>query len=137
GGGPGVRWDSGVTAGSDVTIHYDPMLAKVIAYAPTRAEAARRLARALEQSRILGVRTNQELLTRVLRHPVFLSGNLDTHFLERHADLVSAPPPLAAARAHALAAALWAQAERRRTATVQRSIPSGWRNNPSQLQTTK
>src|SRR5262245_10992935 len=137
GGGPGVRWDSGVTTGSEVTIHYDPMLAKVIAHAPTRAEAARRLARALEQSRILGVRTNQELLTRVLRDPVFLSGDLDTHFLERHPDLGTAPSPLATARVHALAAALWAQAERRRAAPLQRSIPSGWRNNPSQLQTTK
>ena len=79
--GPGIRWESGVEAGSAVTIHYDPMLAKVIAHAPTRAEAAQRLARALAAARVHGVRTNIPLLLEVLRHPEFVAGRLDTHFV--------------------------------------------------------
>src|SRR4029077_6659186 len=59
---PGVRWESGVATGSEGTIHYDPLLAKVIAHAPTRTEAAALLARALAETRIHGVRTNVRLL---------------------------------------------------------------------------
>jgi acetyl/propionyl-CoA carboxylase alpha subunit len=80
---PGVRVDSGVESGSVVTPYYDPMLAKVIAWAPTRAEAAERLATALATAR-LGGRNNRALLVRLLRHPAFLAGEADTRFLERH-----------------------------------------------------
>ncbi|MEO6627868.1 MAG: biotin carboxylase N-terminal domain-containing protein, partial [Aquihabitans sp.] len=66
---PGVRLDSGVSDGSVVGIHYDPMLAKVISWAPTRDEAARRLAGALERSQIHGIVTNRDLLVNTLRHP--------------------------------------------------------------------
>ncbi|MFN8545256.1 MAG: acetyl-CoA carboxylase biotin carboxylase subunit [Candidatus Binatia bacterium] len=134
--GPGIRWDSGVRTGSEVSIHYDPMLAKVIAHAPTRTEAARRLARALDRTRVLGVRTNVPLLTEVLRHPAFLAGHLDTHFLATHLQLGRARTPAEAEtdRVHAVAAALWQQARRRAEAPVQRALPSGWRNNPSQLE---
>ncbi|HEY0638517.1 MAG TPA: biotin carboxylase N-terminal domain-containing protein, partial [Pseudonocardiaceae bacterium] len=71
----GLRLDSGVRAGSEVSVHYDPMLAKVIAWAPTRAEAARRLAAALAGARVHGVTTNRDLLVRLLRHPAFLAGD--------------------------------------------------------------
>ena len=80
-----LRVDAGVECGSEVSVHYDPMLAKLICHAPTRGEAARRLARALEELVALGVTTNRELLVAVLRHPAFLAGATDTHFLERHA----------------------------------------------------
>jgi acyl-CoA carboxylase subunit alpha len=133
---PAVRLDTGVEAGSEVTVHYDPMLAKVIAHAPTRAQAARELAAALSTAEIHGVTTNRDLLVRVLRHPAFLSGETDTHFLERH-DLAALAAPLAdaaAERLHAAAAALAAQAERRSRARVLGTLPSGWRNLPSQLQ---
>jgi len=80
---PDVRVDSGVESGSVVTPYYDPMLAKVIAWAPTRAEAAEQLATALATAR-LGGRNNRALLVRLLRHPAFLAGETDTHFLERH-----------------------------------------------------
>ncbi|MCC9308145.1 acety-l/propionyl-CoA carboxylase subunit alpha [Kitasatospora sp. RB6PN24] len=126
--GDGLRVDSGVAAGSTVSIHYDPMLAKVIAWAPTRAAAARKLAGALARARIHGPRTNRDLLVRALRHPAFLAGRVDTAFLAEHAaDLLPAADkgalPLAA-----LAAAL-ADAAGRRGA-----LPSGWRNLPSQPQ---
>ncbi len=132
----GVRMDSGIESGSEVGIHYDPLLAKLIAHAPSREAAAAKLARALAGLRLHGLRTNRELLVRVLRHPEFLAGRTDTHFLERHSP-VELGRPLADAvadRVHAIAAALAAQAERRGSAGVLRSIPSGWRNSPSALQ---
>jgi acetyl/propionyl-CoA carboxylase alpha subunit len=131
---PGLRVDSGVTGGSVVGTDYDPMLAKVICHAPTRSEAARRLAAALAGARLHGLRTNRDLLVRVLRHPEFLAGNVDTGFLERHAGAVF--EPLAgpeAVRLHAAAAALTGAAGRRQEAPVQRTLPAGWRNNPSRL----
>jgi acetyl-CoA carboxylase biotin carboxylase subunit len=133
---PGVRWESGVERGSEVTIHYDPMLAKVIAHAPTRAEAARRLAKALAETRVHGVRTNLALLVEILRHPEFLAGRLDTHFIEKHLVLDRPPTPTEreADRVHAVAAALWLQERRRAEAPVLRSVPSGWRNSPSRMQ---
>jgi propionyl-CoA carboxylase alpha chain len=115
------------------------MLAKVIAYAPTRGEAARRLAEALARARIHGLRTNRELLVRLLGHPEYLAGKTDTQFLERHSP-VELGAPLGDARVervHAAAAALCAQAERRAAASVLKSIPSGWRNNASEAQHAK
>jgi len=129
---PGVRWDAGVEAGSEVGVHYDPMLAKVIAHGATRAEAVDRLTDALERLGVAGVTTNRELLLAVLRHPAFASGALDTHFIERHL------PPAArtsrrdrgADRLHAIVAALHGHAARRRAGSpLPPSIPSGWRNN--------
>jgi acetyl-CoA carboxylase biotin carboxylase subunit len=133
---PGVRYESGVETGSEVTIHYDPMLAKVIAHAPTRVEAAGLLARALRETRVHGVKTNLPVLLEVLGHPEFLAGRIDTHFIADH--LVLAPEPTAAERetdrVHAVAAALWLEERRRAAAPVLRGIPSGWRNNPSTMQ---
>jgi propionyl-CoA carboxylase alpha chain len=133
-----VRVDSGVASGNTISPHYDPMLAKVIARAPTRSEAAASLALALARSRIHGPTTNRDLLVRVLRHPAFLAGETDTGFLDRHGlDQLAAPlADVDARRRHALAAALVGQARRRGRADVQRTIPSGYRNNASALQTT-
>ncbi len=131
-----VRVDSGFESGSDISPYYDPMLAKVISHAPTRDEAARKLAGALAGAEIHGLVTNRDLLVRILRHPEFLAGDIDTGFLERH-DPAELGAPLADAEArklHALAAALAAQAERRREAKVLRPMPSGWRNNPAGMQ---
>jgi len=129
----GVRLDSGVAAGSVVSPHYDPMLAKVIAYAPTRSAAARRLAGALAGARIHGPVTNRDQLVNVLRHPEFLGGAPDTGFLDR----LDTTAPLAsedAVRRSALAAALARAAANRAAASVLGGLPSGWRNVPSQPQ---
>jgi acetyl/propionyl-CoA carboxylase alpha subunit len=133
----GVRVDSGVEDGSDVSPYYDPMLAKVIAHGPTRVEAARTLAGVLDRAQIHGVTTNRDLLVRILRHPEFLSADIDTGFLVRHDPAVLGAPKATpeVERLHAVAAALAAQADRRRHAPVLEGLPSGWRNNPSQLQT--
>ncbi len=128
-----IRVDSGVESGSVVSPHYDPLLAKVIVHAPTRLEAASTLAASLARARIHGVTTNRDLLVHTLRHVGFLTGETDTGFLDRHSlKVLAAPLTLPeAVRRHALAAALMAQAGRRALATVQREVPSGFRNNPS------
>ncbi|MFD0276468.1 acetyl/propionyl/methylcrotonyl-CoA carboxylase subunit alpha [Kitasatospora sp. NPDC127111] len=125
--GRGLRLDAGTGNGDEVTVHYDAMLAKVIAWAPTRPAAARKLADALARARIHGPVTNRELLVRSLRHPAFLAGHLHTGFLAEHAAALTAPDERSTALA-ALAAAL-ADAAGRRGA-----LPSGWRNLPSQPQ---
>ncbi|GAA2779904.1 biotin carboxylase N-terminal domain-containing protein [Kitasatospora sp. CM 4170] len=132
--GRGLRLDSGVEPGSEITVHYDAMLAKLVAWAPTRAAAARRLADALSRARIHGPDTNRELLVRALRHPAFLAGDVHTAFLTEHAadlHLADLNAEQAEHRPAALAAALADAAERRSG----RALPSGWRNLPSQPQT--
>ncbi|HEV2781226.1 MAG TPA: biotin carboxylase N-terminal domain-containing protein [Actinophytocola sp.] len=132
----GVRLDSGVAGGDVVSVHYDPMLAKVIAVAPTRVAAARALAGALRRARIHGVTTNRELLVRVLDHPAFLAGDTDTAFFDRHG-LAALSEPLADKDATAIsvvAAALADAAANRASARVLGRIPSGWRNVASQPQ---
>jgi len=124
---PGIRVDAGVTDGSVVSPHYDPMLAKVIAHGATRAEAARTLARALAQAAVHGVTTNRDLLVGILRDAEFLAGGTDTGFLPRHPELVT-PDVSAGEGVRAIAAALALQAEHRATAPVVRGLPSGWRN---------
>jgi propionyl-CoA carboxylase alpha chain len=129
--GAGVRVDAGYESGSEVSTYYDAMLAKVIARAPTREQAARTLAHALAHARIHGLRTNRDQLVAVLRDPDFLAAEVSTAFLEEH------PPPVSAPVGdHAVAAAL-ALAERDRGArTVQHGIPVAWRNVVSQPQRT-
>ncbi|MFJ6612815.1 biotin carboxylase N-terminal domain-containing protein [Streptomyces sp. NPDC091289] len=131
--GPGLRLDTGYTGGDTIGVHYDPMLAKVIAHAPTRAEALRLLARALERARIHGPVTNRELLVRSLRHPDFAAARLDTGFYDRHLAALTAPgagDPATAALAAALAEAV-------RPAPAGSPAPArfgAWRNVPSQPQ---
>ncbi|MFG2182305.1 acetyl/propionyl/methylcrotonyl-CoA carboxylase subunit alpha [Streptomyces abikoensis] len=117
----GVRLDAGYAEGDTVPPQYDPLLAKVIAWAPTRPEAIRKLAHALEHAAVHGPHTNRDLLVRALGHPEFLAGAPDTGFLERHLTALTRPRD---ARPAALAAAL-AGAHR----------PGAWRNVPSQPQT--
>ncbi|MFZ2529720.1 MAG: biotin carboxylase N-terminal domain-containing protein [Rhodococcus sp. (in: high G+C Gram-positive bacteria)] len=129
----GVRLDSGVTDGTDIGVHYDPMLAKVISYAPTRAVATRLLAATLSATDVHGLRTNRDLLVNVLRHPAFVAGDTDTAFFDTHGlDVLSAPLADRQAEAiSAVAAALADVAHRRATASVNVGLPSGWRNLPS------
>ncbi|MGB2811566.1 MAG: biotin carboxylase N-terminal domain-containing protein [Mycobacterium sp.] len=126
----GIRLDSGVIDGSEVSIHYDPMLAKVISFAPTRSRAVQVLADTLARTRVHGLRTNRDLLVNVLRHPGFLAGDIDTAFFDTHGlDRLAAP--LAGEREVRLAliaAAVAAAAHNRATAGVMAHFPSGWRN---------
>ncbi|MFJ8696813.1 ATP-binding protein [Streptomyces roseolilacinus] len=120
---PGVRLDTGYAAGDGIGVHYDALLAKAVAHAPTRAEAVRLLARALERARVHGPVTNRDLLVRSLRHPEFTEpGRADTGFYERHLAALTAPPP---GGRHAAVAAALAEA-------AARPGPGAWRNLPSQ-----
>ena len=137
--GPGLRVDAGVAAGSVVSTHYDPMLAKVIAWADNRGEAAALLARALATARLHGPVTNRDLLVRVLRHPAFLAGRTDTAFLGSYPETAAPLADTSTIEVSALAAALADAARRQRQcwqegATVLAGLPSGWRNVPSQAQ---
>ena len=105
--GPGLRLDSGVAEGLEVSIHYDPMLAKLIAWAPTRELSRRRLAVALSQFLALGVITNIPLLWAVVEHPQFQRGEYDTGFLEWN-PAVTRPAMSDETRMMARALAAWA-----------------------------
>ncbi len=106
--GPGIRIDTGVAQGSEVSVYYDPMLAKLVCWARTREEAIDKTIRALDRYIIMGVTTNVAFLRDVLAHPEFRAGNLHTHFLEQHAIAAAAPgnPPTEALIAAAVAARL-------------------------------
>jgi pyruvate carboxylase subunit A/propionyl-CoA carboxylase alpha chain len=132
-----VRLDTGVVDGSVVSVFYDPMIAKVISYAPNRRQASAVLAGALARTRIHGVRTNRDLLVNVLRHPAFLDGATDTAFFDTHglAELAAPLADDAAVKLSALAAALADAAHNRSAATVFSAAPSGWRNLASGYQT--
>jgi len=130
---PGIRVDSGYETGSTVSTHYDAMLAKVISWAPTREKATTILAEAIKTSHIHGPPTNRELLVRVLRHPEFVAGRIDTGFLTRY----DCAQPLASdsdRQVYAAAAALARQAVRRSATATLSGLPSGWRNVPTVMQ---
>jgi propionyl-CoA carboxylase alpha chain len=129
---PGLRLDSGFETGSEVSTHYDAMLAKLVAWAPSRDQAARRLAAALAGARIHGLVTNRDLLVGILRDGAFLAGDVSTHFL---LDRPTVPDPGDAGSPVAAALALAERARERRT--VQRGIPVAWRNVVSQPQRTE
>lgn len=118
--GPGVRVDSGVGRGSDVPVHYDPLLAKLAAAGRTREQARRRAHAALGELAILGPRTNVGLLRRVLAHEAFIAGDVHTGFLDEHgaALIAAAPDETALAAAAAAVAAAGRRRPRHRTAGV-------------------
>jgi len=126
---PVVRFDSGVEQGSEVSIDFDPMLAKVIAHARTRTEAALSLALALERTLIAGLVTNRDYLVALLRSKEFLAGDTTTDFVERVELPRRGRASSDAVRDAAVAAALWSAQDRRRRARALVSLPSGWRNS--------
>jgi propionyl-CoA carboxylase alpha chain len=125
---PIVRWESGVQQGSVVGVTFDPMLAKVVAHAPTRTEAAGLLALALERLHLGGVTTNRDFLAATLRHDAFIDGDTTTDFIDRARPALTLALDEAELQRAATAAALWIQGENRSTAPVLAQLPSGWRN---------
>ena len=126
-----VRVDAGVVDGDEVSAHYDPLLAKVVAHGPNRDAAARKLAAALAGAQLHGLATNRDLLVRVLRSDGFAAGP-HTGFLDEQPELAAPLAGPAEVATAALVAALAGSARRRATEPVQRTVPAGWRNNPSQ-----
>ncbi|MGH7522928.1 MAG: acetyl-CoA carboxylase biotin carboxylase subunit, partial [Gemmatimonadales bacterium] len=111
--GPGVRWETGVEQGSEVTLFYDSMLAKLIATGANRANAIDVMRRALGELVIVGVATNVPFHLCLLADPEFVAGKIDIQFLERRADLLS--PPDDAPTLERLAVLVALLAEERRT----------------------
>jgi 3-methylcrotonyl-CoA carboxylase alpha subunit len=126
--GSHVRVDSGVRAGDAISVHYDPLIAKLIVWGATREEAIARLRRALEEYEIAGVTTNIAFLSAVTAHPDYRAGRYDTGFLGRHAAEL-APPPRPASREVLAAAVQAVLAEQRRKSEV-RAAASGDRWSP-------
>ena len=127
-----VRVETGVRQGDDVSVFYDPMIAKIVVWGADRGEAARRMQESLGQAAILGVTTNLAFLERVVRHPAYLAGDTDTAFIPRHqADLIpaSGDVPLEAL----VAAAARVFMDEQRAASVRAPSPwndtGGWRLN--------
>ena len=118
--GPGVRIDAGVRQGDAITVHYDPMIAKLIAWGPTRETAVQRLRDALAGFEVGGVRTNLDLLRAIAADADFAAAALDTGFLPRHPDLALASPGPSAAIAAAAAAFLGRHARAARDAAAAR-----------------
>ncbi|NOX21798.1 MAG: biotin/lipoyl-binding protein, partial [Actinobacteria bacterium] len=129
-----VRVDAGYESGSIVGTDYDPMLAKIIAYADTRTETASVLARAMRSAEIHGPHTNRDLLVGILEHEAFVAAATPTSFLEDHTIAALMAPDETRTRDHIVAATLATSAGRSAAAGVQTSIPSGWRNLFSQPQ---
>jgi acetyl-CoA/propionyl-CoA carboxylase, biotin carboxylase, biotin carboxyl carrier protein len=109
--GHGVRVDAGVATGDVITVHYDPMIAKVVAHGADRPAALARLDQALGRSRVTGVATNIGFLRRLLADPDVVAGRLDTGLVERRLDTLAGGAPPADA---VIAAAVAAAAERSR-----------------------
>jgi acetyl-CoA carboxylase, biotin carboxylase subunit len=110
--GPGIRWDSGIEVGDEVTLYYDSMLAKLIVWAPDRGQALARMTRALDELVITGVATNQGFHRRLMADPAFARGEIDIQFLERRSDLTGPDRTLNRVEHLAIAAALAEDAAR-------------------------
>ena len=143
--GGGVRWDGGIEAGSEVSLYYDPMLAKLIVYAPTRDAAIARMRRALDELTVVGVETSAPFHRRVFQEKDFLQGNLTINYLEKHPEISTFERPQETLELAAVAAALLeeekanrssvpriartSQSQRKRTQS--RSNGTGWRGDRS------
>jgi len=122
----GARIDHGLIEGQSISPFYDPLLGKLIAHGATREEARRKLLRAVQDSVLLGVQSNQRLLASLLQHPQFISGEFGTGFIPQHfADHPCLHPHKPSAEELAVAALLFYQS----CAGAHRSPLAGWRNN--------
>ncbi|MFG1299558.1 acetyl/propionyl/methylcrotonyl-CoA carboxylase subunit alpha [Xanthobacter sp. V3C-3] len=134
---PGTRVDTGVRAGDTVSIHYDPMIAKIIVAGADRLEAVRRLEAALAATEVVGLATNRVFLKAIAAHPAFAAAELDTNFIARHHDALLPPPAPLDDTVLALAALSILKEEARQSAeTVDAADPwspwglaPGWRLN--------
>ena len=132
-----VRWDSGVEEGSVIGTDFDPMLSKVISWAPNRIDAANKLARGLERAHMGGVVTNRQFLISCLRNESFISGNTTTDFIEREA--LETKKNLSANELHqtSTAVALWLAQQNRVSDPVTGFMPANWTNGRMPLQRVK
>ncbi|MFT3792261.1 MAG: hypothetical protein QM741_14580 [Rudaea sp.] len=129
--GEGLRWDSGVLEGGEVTTAFDPMIAKLIVRGDDRAQAIARAEDALRDTLLLGCKTNIAFLRRLIRHPMFVAGDVHTGFLDAHPQIAADPPLAGTTLTALLAAASLATREMREVADVVPDLHAalgGWRN---------
>jgi acetyl/propionyl-CoA carboxylase alpha subunit len=132
--GPGVRVESGIYAGFDISLYYDSLISKLIAWGETRGEALLRMRRALEEYRIMGVKTNIPYLQQIFNSPSFQGGQTDTRFLDRRC-----PPAEEGCSQGLLAVAIAAtllahqQKKQRRAAAPVLARDAGWTGNWKQI----
>jgi acetyl-CoA carboxylase biotin carboxylase subunit len=130
--GPGIREDRGVEEGGEISVYYDPMISKLIAWAPTRAEALRRMDRALREYEILGVKTNIPLCLAIIRHPKFQAGEFTTHFLRDNLVMGTLTPLSDQERKAVALAAAFLEREADGISDFQGTVPtdgsSGWKS---------
>ncbi len=124
-----ARFDSGIESGSEISVDFDPMIAKVIVHAPTRGEAAARLARVLEQTRIQGLTTNRDFLVATLRTKAFLDGDTTTDFIERVQPQRTRTLETEQIDRAVIAIIVESRQQRRQSVKVLPTIPGGWRNS--------
>jgi len=132
--GMGIRLDSGVAEGQEVTPYYDSMLAKLVAWGPDRNESTARMIRALESFPVLGIATNIPFLLRALAHPDFSSGEYDTGFISKHDELTAPPEAVHLNKAAAdIAERIWeanGSSSTRRGAIPTQVTPGPWHGLP-------
>jgi acetyl-CoA carboxylase, biotin carboxylase subunit len=130
--GPGVRVDDGFEQGMDIPIYYDPMIAKLVTYGPTREEAIDRMIRAIQEYQITGIENTLAFGKFVMQHPAFRSGNFDTHFIDQYfkPEYLDDPAPAAEQQlAAVLAAFLFHQAQPQPAAAAAVAPASNWKKN--------
>jgi acetyl-CoA carboxylase biotin carboxylase subunit len=123
---PGIRIDAGVATGDAIPVHYDPLVAKLVATGRTRDESIARAIAALRRTVVFGIRTNVGFLARLLDHPRYRAGDLDTGFIEAERQTLLAPDPLAADAAAAAAAWVAAQAPAAEGPAADSTPPGPW-----------
>jgi acetyl-CoA carboxylase biotin carboxylase subunit len=121
-GGPGVRWDGGIQRGHEVTLHYDPLLAKLIAHGSDRAHAIARMAGALDELVVVGVDTSAPYLRSVMDEPDFVRGDLSIQYVDDHPGLLERVPSGEELAALALAGALLEEEHREHHQTPRISV---------------
>ena len=135
-GGPGVRWDAGVSEGDEVSLFYDPLLAKLIVHGADRGEAIARMRRALRELEVVGIETSVPFHRRVLEEPDFMGGEVDIRYIELHPAVLAGSVTDDQARAAAVAVALLEDERRARRSVGRLAGPThgsrwrgrGWRD---------
>jgi acetyl-CoA carboxylase biotin carboxylase subunit len=124
-----ARYDSGVQTGSKISTYYDPLLAKIITHGPNRFEATAKMIKALSDLVVLGVTTNRDYLLKILSHPSYLAGAIDTEFIDRYQqDLAEQAPSEELRTVYAVAAGLYQQSIRKKESEYLPSMSTGFRN---------
>ena len=130
---PGARFDTGIESGSEISIYYYPLISKVIVHGVNRQEAIQQMIRVLQETLVMGVRTNKTFLLQILNHPMFQNGKFNTHFIDNHLPpSIRTPSPLLPPVM--IGTMLWDWSVRNSNRKLLKHVPSGYRNVPYRYQ---